>query len=376
LHVGIDEAEFESIVLESALAGEFYESDGRFRPERHIGSAWLFVEENDQESSPPEDIRDRLAALHLRIRSYKFPGKGGTTDRKIALEIVEWCHSVGTYSPLLSSRFLAERVGIGNKTAARGLQRLTDAGLLRHLGRGTSGAHHYRVDLDWLIPDDAPAVAHSDTSKETPGDSTTCVSLTNLDLEAKHPLFLPAALGPVAGRLYFEVPPDAVVTATGAAELVKISRSSADRALKRLVENGLFVRVDGYPAKYGNAGVSVDYLDNLACVYGTHDWGERKAQEHDRQRKGWELVQRQWNQDRDEAVAKSRAAAEARKPPEPPCEEDPCKNPFCQIHDRPPVVERRAPYLTGSAKDLSKWESFLEEEGMGMEKKRRVEMTR
>ena len=293
---GMDEVEFNDLVEASAIKDLFTEKDGRNRVYRHCASAWEFVTNNEL----PTDIRGQLTELHAWLKEYPFVGKGASTDRKVALAIVEYCHGIGGYSPPLSERFVSLLVGIGRSTASRSLQRLTEQGIISPCGQGTSGATLYAVNLN---------SGQSGASKNLYGRLTTSPRMSNLlEPELVHPVFLGGALGTVAGRLFFEVTDD--VTASAASQLIGVPRRTVKRALDRLVDNGLFTKSDGYRSTYApRPDVTEEDLDRIAWEYGTHDWFSRKTEAYERDVEGY----KEWRRQAEEGRAVARVKAEARK---------------------------------------------------------------
>ncbi|MFR9803192.1 hypothetical protein ACL02T_12940 [Pseudonocardia sp. RS010] len=287
MNAELTEDDFVTLVLGSDFADILASENGRDRSERlhqRLGKAWAAVEEAWQ---PPigskQDLRERLVDLHETLRAFRFPGRGHATDRTVSLAVVEYCHELGAYTPLLTTRFVSTLAGVSHSTANRSLGRLTDLGLLADHGVGDTGGTVYRLNVGWTN-------GHTETSNATRGERLTCPTLS---IEPKHPAFLNGALGSIAGRLYFELDPDTPVTATEAAKVLGLNRKTVERNLTRLVDHGLFRKCEGRPAKYVQNDLLPEDLDEIAKAYGTFDWHDRQSEKYARQRECFAEIKRQ-----------------------------------------------------------------------------------
>jgi predicted transcriptional regulator len=311
----LQEAEFVELIESSPFVEVFDDDQRANRRSARLAQCWAWSEDHYQpRPADPEGLRAALADLHDRITRHRFTGRTATTDRRTALWIVEHCHGIGARSPMLAQRFVAEQVGIGADTARRALGRLVRLGLLSPDQQGITGGRagtpsRYRLNLHWQAPEGSPAptpiYGQNRPSKSIAGKDTTWPTMT---ITPAHPAFLAGALGPSAGRLFWEFPGSEPLSVSELATALGMDRSTAGRAVRRLVDHGVFVEAGstarrGRPAATYVPSDTVD-LDAIAAEYGTDDWTDRTAERFERDRAGAVEFQRQ----REEYRQRRRAA--------------------------------------------------------------------
>ncbi|QRP48981.1 DeoR family transcriptional regulator [Amycolatopsis sp. FDAARGOS 1241] len=194
----------------------------------------------------------------------------------MALAIVARCHELGTYSPVLSSRWLAERVTLGHATVSRSLRRLAEDEFLVGKPKRTSEHNYqYRVNLNW-----APAQGQTEASSLVP---STWLTLSLNTVSVGHDAFAPKSLGYRAGRIW--VATQHPVSAQEIATEYRVSAKTARRDLQGLVDSGLAEKIrDGRVTRYRMLDASTEKLDEIAEFFGTTGWHSRQRETHDRQR--------------------------------------------------------------------------------------------
>lgn len=267
---GRDAYDFEDEVSES----EFGQTSSLFDGGRlgaQCARAWERTDD-DAETTDADGVRRLVAELHQRVTDREWRGRTGLRDRDVALAILERCHELGTYSPVVSARWLAERVSRGHTTVARALTSLRGLGFLSGKPQVTGqGNRRYKVNLRW-----------ERSTKPQDGTSnlvrSTCITMR---VQVGHDAFVSRALGPLAGQVWFRYEP---VTAAQVAAEYGVSDDTARRALKGLAEFGLATKGQGRPATYTMLDASVEGLDEIARWFRTDGWHERQAESHARQR--------------------------------------------------------------------------------------------
>src|SRR5690606_32873552 len=126
-----------------------------------------------------ERFVNELSALKRRVESYRFPGRSHAVDRKVALYWIQRAMELSFSAPAISTRDAGVALGIGNKTVARSLARLTALGLLtsKHTEKdeGRARAARYEVNRSWELN------TLTDTLYSNGGVSGYSVSLSNFD---------------------------------------------------------------------------------------------------------------------------------------------------------------------------------------------------
>jgi predicted transcriptional regulator len=294
------EDEFIQLVLESDFAYVFATEDkGRDRSnrlERRLRKVWARVEDG---WNPPlretTNVRERLEALSQRIADHDWPGRTASTDRAVALALVQWAHEIGVWTLGAGTRELALRASVVHATAKKALGRLAAVGLIKpstQTKRKPNHCQRWELDLDWGI------MANIDPYGSFPPG----VSSYGLNVAVNHPVFLGSALGPTAGRVWMYL---AEHQDGARVEAIAEGTGISDRTLRRvlaekLVPNGLVVaEVDsagrGRPAQVYRLDPNVS-LDEIAESFGVLGWHERTAERYERERAGFREVQRQIEQ--------------------------------------------------------------------------------
>lgn len=278
--------EFRHLVNESDFSGSTsLLARGR---ESKIRKTWDSVQEATDTPADRDGIRNEVLKLKTRALARPWPGRGGITDRQMATAILNRCHELGTYSPVLSARFLAERTSRGAATASRSLTRLEKLGLIARQGVTTEGNTRYRINLRW------EAKGHNETSSLVP---STCTSVSlQIGSVPQHDAFTSKALGPEAGRIWFSL--SGSMTAAEAAAEYGLSAKTARRYLDSLVSVGLAVKSEGRPAEYKAVTVSVERLDEIAAEYGALGWHDRQRDNHQSHREAQRIARESRERDR------------------------------------------------------------------------------
>lgn len=286
--------EFRYLVLESDFAG----TTSLLAPgkrEKQCQAAWGFAEDNWE---PPEDrdgIRRKLTELSIRLAQAPWKGRSGISDRMVADAVLAVCHERGTYSPVLSCRFLAERTSLGAMTVSRSLKRLAKLGLIRYIGRTDQWNSRYRVVLRWR----PPAKGHTGTSSLLRSTCTTtslqstdgtCADQVFSSTAPLHDAFVNRALGPTAGRIWFGMTEP--LTAREAAAQFGVAEKTVRRNLELLVSVGLVSKSEGRPAVYKATEVPGERLDEIAAEYGAAGWLANQRETHSRHQQAHALTRR------------------------------------------------------------------------------------
>lgn len=297
MNAGYTEDDFVELVSESDFAQTFATEDkGRDRSNRlesRLRKVWARVEDG---WNPPlreaPDVRERLQALSQRIADSQWSGRTASTDRAVALAIVEWAHEIGVWTLDAGTRELALRANVAHATAKNALKRLAAAGLIQRdaqVKRESANAQRWVLDLGWGI------TANLDPHEPFPPGAT----LYGLNTAIKHPVFLGAALGPTAGRIWVYL---AEHQEGARVEAIAEGTGISDRTLRRvltekLVPNGLVTAKlesagRGRPAKVYQLDPYAS-LDDIAESFGVLGWHDRTAERYERERGGFREFQRQ-----------------------------------------------------------------------------------
>lgn len=286
LNAEFSEDEYVAVVSESDFAYEFATENGRDRTDRlesRLRKAWNRAEEN---WNPPlgdtDRVRLRLAEVSRRVESYPWKGRAGVSDRTVALALLAYAHGNGAWTLDMSTRRLSELSGVSKNTASASLRRLAKLGLIQRIEQedhNPTDAARWGIVLDW------------NPRRDTTGTHKPLPPITNYVSQVcpfTHPVFLTAALGQTAGRVWFGLPDDGSLTAAELAERLRLNTKTVRRNLNVLVSVGLACKSEGRPARYSLVNVSTEYLNELAEQYGTLDWSERKAETYKAQREGFQ----------------------------------------------------------------------------------------
>jgi predicted transcriptional regulator len=308
------EDEFIQLVLESDFAQTFATEDrGRDRSnrlERRLRKVWAKVEDG---WNPPlrevTDVREQLEALSQRIAEHRWNGRTASTDRAVALALVQWAHEVGVWTLGAGTRELGLRASVAHATAKKALSRLAALGLIKRdtqTKREGNQCQRWELDLDWGINCD------SDPYEPFPPRARSY----GLNMQINHPVFLGSALGQTAKRIWLALAeaPDGL-TGKEIAERTGIKLGSLSRPLSKLTANGLAVAKSvsggrGRPSKVYQLDPYVS-LDEVAESFGVLDWHERTAGRYERERGGYREVQRQQEQRQHERWERERLKGEA-----------------------------------------------------------------
>lgn len=266
---GVDGFEFEELVSWSGFGESSLFAKGRLG--KQCAAAWETTDDGSEPASP-DGIRRLVADLRERIGRDDWHGRSGQTDRDVALAVADRCQELGTYSPVLSTRWVAERVSKGHMAVARSFERLRVAGFFQGKPQVTEQRNRrYRVNLRW----DSGAKLRFDTSNLVP---STC-TVMNVRL---HDAFVTKALGQTAGRVWLST--SHPVTAAEVAADYGVSAGTARRHLNNLVWAGLATKSEGRPVVYKMQEATTAELDAIAEWFGTDGWHDRQAETHARQR--------------------------------------------------------------------------------------------
>lgn len=287
---GLVYEEFKYLVLDSDFGG----STSLLAPgkrEKQCLEAWGHAQDNWTEPVDKDGVRWLVFELGTRVSRACWSGRAGSSDRLVSEAILSICHERGTYSPVLSTRFLAERTGLAHSTVGRSLKRLCERGLIRYARLTDKWNRQYRLNLHW-----APsAKGHNGTSSLL---RSTCTSMS-LQLSPDnsvyqstplHDAFVTKALGASAGRIWLTQ--NQPVTAAEAAVRYGVSAKTARRNLDSLVAVGLASKGAGRPAVYKMTEVSPARLDEIAAEYGALGWLENQRDRHSGNREAHELGKR------------------------------------------------------------------------------------
>ncbi|WP_199430301.1 hypothetical protein [Qaidamihabitans albus] len=275
--------EFRYLVLESEFAGSTSLLAVGKR-EKQCQDAWEHAEDNWTEPVDKYELRALIAGLAARVAAYRWKGRAGISDRQVATAILDVCHERGTYSPVLSARYLAEKTSLGHTTVSRSLKRLTTLGLIRYRGKTEQWNSQYRLVLRWgLRPN-----GHNGTSSLL---RSTCTSLTVHQASVpQHDAFVGKSLGVLAGRIWFTM--NEPLTAAEVADRYGLAARTARRYLDALVAVGLASKGEGRPAVFKVTEVSEERLDEIAAEYGTVGWLSLQRDKHDRHREAHQIGKR------------------------------------------------------------------------------------
>lgn len=307
--MGFDQ--FSSAVWSSALGADYYtekclKTRGQF--DKNIRDAWEHAERNFDYGYRERIVRQRLTRLAERVRSMPWPGRGGSSDRAVALALIETAYGLDMLTFDADSRKLSEVAGVSHQTVNRAVSRLETIRFLgRSRQRASKHAARYSLNHDFgrglskvgnpsrdslhnVEPSpDGSTYTHSTTcgpvsaltdDRSSTGSRHTCGPVSAL---TEHPAFLPAALGQGAGRVFERVSKSAATTA----EIVLstgLANSTVRLQLAKLADAGLISKAGRRNATYATAD-DVD-LDSIAEDFGVSDWRERTADRYRAEREG------------------------------------------------------------------------------------------
>lgn len=284
LHRGLTEDEFVIVVSASDFAVYLASENGRDRSHRlesRLRKAWHWAEETQEVPLKQGELRPRLAGLLDRVAAHRWTGRSGASQRAVALAVVSKGYELNVWTVDASTRDVALAAGVSKATAARALRSIAETGLWTVSDNGAGMASTITLDLRW----------NNTKGDEEAGDS---VPETPLRDRITHPVFLRAALGPTAERLWFALSEaEGGMTVTEAVEKVGASRSTTQRTLKRLADNGMAVAEGHHPVRYTFVSVDVEHLDRIADEFGVLDWEDRTADRIKREREGYAKLQEQ-----------------------------------------------------------------------------------
>ncbi|MDJ0401801.1 hypothetical protein, partial [Rhodococcus rhodochrous] len=130
---GIDEDGFSELVWQSALGAVFFTEEkcktrGQFN--KKCGNAWRYAEDSGSTSEERQhDVADKLASLLARVQSAPWPGRGGSSERAVAIALISYAVEINVYTVGVSVRTLVERSRLGFETTRKALGRLESKGL-------------------------------------------------------------------------------------------------------------------------------------------------------------------------------------------------------------------------------------------------------
>ncbi|NVN51306.1 hypothetical protein [Mycolicibacterium hippocampi] len=309
MNAGFTEDEFVAVAAASDFAYEFATENGRDRSTRlesRLSKAWGKVEDA---WNPPlgsaEEVRHKLEALSQRLEAHKWSGRTGGSDRAVALAVVQWGHEVGVWTLGASSRELSVRAGVARTTAEKALVRLVALGVLRKdtgTERERTHAQRWVIQLGW----------NQKCITSPHGSSLGGKGSYGLGTHTQHPVFLRAALGQTAERVWLDLIDHPDSSVGDVAERLGVAVTTVRRTLDgKLVTNQLAVRSDGRPSTY-RIDPSSD-LDRVAAGYGVTDWYERTAERYDRERAAFTELNRM----KETAVKDDQNSGGEFSPPEP-----------------------------------------------------------
>lgn len=310
MNAGLTEREFVTVAAASDFAWNFATEDGgRDRSNRLESRLWKAWNRVEDAWCPPiserNDVRQRLEALSQRIAERRWSGQTASKDRAVALGLVAWAHEVGTWTLDAGTRDLALRSAVAHSTAKRALHRLATLGLVsrdHHTERQSTHSQRWVLNLDWELTDNIDPHDLATTGGK---------GLCGLNLSVSHPVFLGAALGQTAERLWLDLAEHPDSTAGEVADRLGVKVRTVRRVLDtKLVSNGLVEESGsrpgrGRPASMYRLSANAPRLDDVAESFGVLDWQSRTADRYERERAGYREVQR-----RSLARALDRAKAE------------------------------------------------------------------
>lgn len=305
LNAGMDENEFVELVSMSDFAADFATENGRDRSgrlENRLRKVWHKAEDDwNLPIGGVANVRTRIAELSQRLNEYPWSGRTGSTDRRVSLSVVGKAHEVGVWTLDLAERDLSLRAGVARATAGKSLGRLTGMEILSKdssTHRTERQAQRWVLNLDW-------GITHTTSPyKPLPPRENSCGLVMNLN----HPVFLRAALGQTAERVWVDLAEHPASKAGAVAARLGVSAATVRRTLEALIRNRLVVKAATESAGRGrpSAVYSVDpagvgRLDQIAAEYGVTDWEERTAQRYEAERHGFDVLRQQGQQPADVA---------------------------------------------------------------------------
>ncbi|OZE26581.1 hypothetical protein CH256_17480 [Rhodococcus sp. 05-2254-6] len=290
---GMTFAEFSELLWDSALGLDFLgenslKTRGQF--DMQIRRAWDYAEDHFDWGYRDRSVRERLGHLLALIQASPWPRRGGSSERAVAVALVNLGHEVNRYTVNASTRELAARAKIGRSAVSKALKRLAGKGLFTSRTSGESGTGHsdlFHLNLDWkpLVP----ISGHT----ELYGSQTTLYVPVLVTTE--HAAFTRAALGKSAGRVWDYLlctAPEGGATVDQIKRATGVSSNTVRSQLKRMTEHKLLVKHGQRGARY-TVDPQAD-LDRVAEAYGQADYEERVADRFHRERLGRAEQLRLW----------------------------------------------------------------------------------
>ncbi|MDV6246878.1 hypothetical protein [Rhodococcus opacus] len=285
--------QYSDLLWESELGRLFYEESAlktRGQFDKKIRRAWDYTDDHFDWGYRERSVRERLGDLLARIQAAPWPGRGGSSERAVAIALVNLGHEVNRYTVDASTRELATRAKIGRSTVSKALVRLATKGLFTARTSGESGTDHadtFHLDLDW-----EPLVPISGHTKLSGSHTTLCVPVL---VTTEHSAFTRAALGKSAGRVWdylMFTAPESGATVDEIQRATGISPNTVRTQLKRMTDHHLVTKHGQRGARYT---VSPDAdLDRVAEEYGQEGYEERTAERFQRERACRTEQLRQW----------------------------------------------------------------------------------
>lgn len=284
--------EFTAVLWHSDLGAQYADENGlktRGQFDKNVRNAWDWVDEKGFDHGyDARIVRERLAVLASRVQKAQWKGRGGSSERAVALALIGLGHELNKFTVDADGLLLAEAAGVGRATVHRAAARLAKKGFVTitwHPREGDVKANTYLLNLDWVDQGSFINGTHSDLKPP----NTQCVSFMKLDF---HPVFARKALGASARRIWeFLLEQQEPATQRQVRESTGLSAGAVSKHLARMVQFGLVQSHPGHPAGY-----SLDPAGDLWAVaeaHGTQDWVEQTAEKHKRQREGWLEVKKQ-----------------------------------------------------------------------------------
>lgn len=210
LHQGLTEDEFVTEVLNSDLRDE-----RRIEVRARKSYSWC-----EEKFDYGDSIEDKILGMVDWVFSHEWSkGRAGINERAAALAILARCQELGAYSPNVSARWLASQLGMTDQGSADAVRsRLVDHGFMKLVGTTRRFGNQYELNLN-RVPS---------TTNRIYRYSLFVVVQTQLEL------------GPVPAWIHHMLPE---TTALEASRFLGVSKSTAERALVHLVDQGLAEKI-------------------------------------------------------------------------------------------------------------------------------------
>lgn len=119
--------------------------------DKNIRRAWEFADDGMDYGYDERIVRERLGDLLARVQAAPWPGRGGSSERAVAIALVTLGHELNRFTVDATTHTIALRAALSKRAASEATWRLARKGLLTINKPEPGKATTYMLNLGWGV---------------------------------------------------------------------------------------------------------------------------------------------------------------------------------------------------------------------------------